>query len=39
VVFAAGGLAAMEAVAADAARSSWRKAWKKAAKKSLRSWM
>lgn len=38
-VFAAGELAAMEAHAADEARSSWRKAWKKASKKSLRVWM
>jgi CHAD domain-containing protein len=39
VVFAAGGLAAMEAITADEARSSWQKAWKKASKKALREWM
>jgi CHAD domain-containing protein len=38
-VFAAGGLAAMEALVAADARIAWRKAWKKASKKSLRSWM
>jgi CHAD domain-containing protein len=37
--FIAGGLAAIEAQAANKARESWRKAWKKASKKSLRSWM
>jgi CHAD domain-containing protein len=38
-VFVAGGLAAMEAQAANEARASWGKAWKKAAKKNLRFWM
>ncbi len=38
-VFVAGGLAAMEAYAANEARASWRQAWKKASKKNLRFWM
>jgi CHAD domain-containing protein len=37
--FVAGGLAAIEAQAANKVRDSWRKAWKKASKKKLRSWM
>jgi CHAD domain-containing protein len=37
-VFVAGGLAAMEAQAANDARGSWRKAWKKASKKNIRFW-
>jgi CHAD domain-containing protein len=37
-VFVAGGLAAMEAQAANDARSSWRKAWKRASKKNVRFW-
>lgn len=37
-VFAAGALSALEALAANEARSSWRKAWRKASKKSLRFW-
>ncbi|HXN08768.1 MAG TPA: CYTH and CHAD domain-containing protein [Candidatus Acidoferrales bacterium] len=37
--FVAGGLAALEAQAANKVRESWRKAWKKASKRKLRSWM
>jgi CHAD domain-containing protein len=37
--FVAGGLAAIEAQAANRVRNSWRKAWKKASKRKLRSWM
>ena len=37
--FVAGGLAAIEAQAANKVRESWRKSWKKASKRKSRSWM